>query len=245
MSKDVLYTLEELAQAAQITPRAVRYYAAKGLLPAPQSRGRFALYGTAHLNRLRLIAQLKHALLPLAAMRDRMLSLTETQVAALLTRSEWPLSNSDPQTGDTLADIPSDSVAATLEAQEEAYQYLLDALSARPGMDPAASEPLQVAQTSHRALFVRPGEEDKETRRQGKEETEEGEREKGKGKSVGAQFIAPDTQSSIVNRKSKIESWQRILLAPGVELHIRVPQTSETNAKLEQLIAEATALFQP
>ena len=224
MTRDALYTLEELAQTAQITPRAIRYYAAKGLLPAPQSRGRFALYGTAHLNRLRLIGQLKQALLPLASMRDRMLSLTDAQVAALLTRSEWPTSDPPSQTGNTLTGVPPDTAGATLEEQAEAYQYILDALSARPAGDTSLhAEALPPALPSRRALFPRPtsvGEEE-ETGRQG-------DREK---------------HSTVLNPQSAIEIWRRVLLAPGVELHVRVPETAEAGAELERLIARAESLF--
>ena len=226
MTRDALYTLEELGQAAHITPRAVRYYAAKGLLPAPQSRGRYALYGTAHLNRLRLIARLKQALLPLAAMRDRMLSLTDAQVAALLTRAEWPIRQTDAKTGDALAEVPPDTVGATLEEQAEAYQYILDALTARIGDHADISpEPSFSVPPSHRALFPRPAEKEKEKRRKGEEETGEG-------------------QSTIPNPQAKVETWQRILLAPDVELHVRVPQLPQEQARLENLIAEAKSLFE-
>ena len=229
MTKDALYTLEELAQTAHITPRAVRYYAAKGLLPGPQSRGRYALYGTAHLNRLRLIGQMKQALLPIAAMRDRMLSLTDAQVAALLTRSEWPARNSHPQTGDALTDVPPDTVGATLEEQAEAYQYILDALTARPNGEAIPAETAQSAPPSRRALFPRPVAEDKETGRQGDKEREE------------LQSSDTNHQSPTANHQSEI--WRRIVLAPGVELHVRDDENTQNREKLERLIAEAKSLF--
>ncbi len=233
MTKDALYTLEELAQAAQVTPRAVRYYAAKGLLPAPQSRGRYALYGTAHLNRLRLIAQLKQALLPLAAMRDRMLCLTEAQVGALLTRSEWPIGHAHPEAGDALTEVPPDSAGATLEEQAESYQYLLDALTARPSADTVTSfEPSQPTQLSRRALFPHPHpeEEEKEKRRKGEKE-------------IGGQELGNREQGT-EEAQLVIETWQRVILAPGVELHIRAPQSTQANEKIKQLIAEAKSLLQ-
>ena len=232
MTKDALYTLEELAHTAHITPRAVRYYAAKGLLPGPQSRGRYALYGTAHLNRLRLIGQMKQALLPIAAMRDRMLSLTDAQVAALLTRSEWPARHSHSQTGDALTDVPPDTVGATLEEQAEAYQYILDALTARPNGEEIPAETAQSVPPSRRALFPRPVAEEEEKRRKGEKEIQETRDERREGE-----------QSSIVNRQSSIELWRRILLAPGVELHVRGSETAGTQEKLERLIAEAKTLF--
>ena len=52
------YTIDELAQAAQMTVRNVRAYQDRGLIPPPEIRGRTGIYGPAHLARLRVIAPL-------------------------------------------------------------------------------------------------------------------------------------------------------------------------------------------
>jgi len=39
------------------------------------------------------------------------------------------------------------------------------------------------------------------------------------------------------------ELWQRILLAPGIELHVRAPIGDQQRERLDRLIAEARALF--
>lgn len=49
------YTIDELAQAAQMTVRNVRAYQDKGLIPPPEIRGRTGIYSEAHLARLRVI----------------------------------------------------------------------------------------------------------------------------------------------------------------------------------------------
>ena len=57
--KDALeYTIDELAQAAQMTVRNVRAYQDKGLIPPPEIRGRTGIYSAAHLARLRVIGPL-------------------------------------------------------------------------------------------------------------------------------------------------------------------------------------------
>ena len=61
------YKLEELAQAAGTSPRTVRYYVQRGLLPAPAFRGKDTSYGEEHLVRLRAIRRLQEAFLPLDA----------------------------------------------------------------------------------------------------------------------------------------------------------------------------------
>ncbi|WP_067660732.1 MerR family transcriptional regulator [Nocardia harenae] len=52
------YRVAELAEAAAVPVRTVRYYQERGLLAAPERRGRNAFYSEAHLERLRLIADL-------------------------------------------------------------------------------------------------------------------------------------------------------------------------------------------
>lgn len=58
---DGLRTVDELASAAGLTVRTVRFYATKGLLPPPTLRGRIGLYDDAHLARLALIRDLQAA----------------------------------------------------------------------------------------------------------------------------------------------------------------------------------------
>ena len=53
------YRVHELADLAGITVELLRSYQSKGLLPAPRHEGRVAWYGERHLERLRLIRDLK------------------------------------------------------------------------------------------------------------------------------------------------------------------------------------------
>jgi DNA-binding transcriptional MerR regulator len=52
------YRIGELAREAGVTPRTVRYYQERKLLPPPRRVGRIAWYSRAHLVRLRVIGQL-------------------------------------------------------------------------------------------------------------------------------------------------------------------------------------------
>ncbi|MEC4016226.1 MerR family transcriptional regulator [Streptomyces sp. H27-D2] len=52
------YRIEELARAAGVKVRNLRYYQERGLLPPPRRAGRIAWYSEDHLARLRLIADL-------------------------------------------------------------------------------------------------------------------------------------------------------------------------------------------
>lgn len=63
-------TVDELAAAAGIPVRRIRFYAGKKLLPPPRLDGRTGLYGPAHLARLQLIADLQDAGYTLSAIED-------------------------------------------------------------------------------------------------------------------------------------------------------------------------------
>ena len=65
--------VEELALAAEVSVDTVRYYQGRGLLTPPSRRGRIALYGQEHVERLERIRQLQGQGLSLAAI-GRLLS---------------------------------------------------------------------------------------------------------------------------------------------------------------------------
>nr|WP_051740187.1 MULTISPECIES: MerR family transcriptional regulator [Kitasatospora] len=52
------FRVEELAEAAGITTRTLRFYRERKLLQPPRREGRIAWYGESHLSRLRMIAEL-------------------------------------------------------------------------------------------------------------------------------------------------------------------------------------------
>ena len=53
------YKIADLARIARTPPRTIRFYIARGLLPAPIQAGRNAAYGEEHVAALRRIAELK------------------------------------------------------------------------------------------------------------------------------------------------------------------------------------------
>lgn len=71
------FTVDELAAAAGIPVRRIRFYAGKRLLPPPRLDGRTGLYDDAHLARLRLIAELQETGYTLAAIEEFLSSLPE------------------------------------------------------------------------------------------------------------------------------------------------------------------------
>lgn len=63
-------TIDELAAHTGVPTRTIRFYQARGALMRPEIRGRVAYYGDAHVERLRLIAQLQDRGLRIDAIRD-------------------------------------------------------------------------------------------------------------------------------------------------------------------------------
>ncbi|MGK3965262.1 helix-turn-helix domain-containing protein [Sorangium sp. So ce118] len=66
------YKLDDLAGEAGVAPRTVRYYVQRGLLPAPEFRGKDTAYGREHLARLRAIKALQQAHWPLEEIQARL-----------------------------------------------------------------------------------------------------------------------------------------------------------------------------
>ena len=83
--QELLYTIEELAKLTDTKVRTIRYYIVKGLMPAKETRGRCALYTNAHLQRLQLILKIKAANLPLETIKSQLNSVSDENVASLLT----------------------------------------------------------------------------------------------------------------------------------------------------------------
>lgn len=65
VTNDAPLKLDELAERAGVSPRTVRFYVQRGLLPPPVFRGKDSSYSHDHLVRLRAIQRLKDRFLPL------------------------------------------------------------------------------------------------------------------------------------------------------------------------------------
>jgi len=78
-------TIDELAQASNVSSRTIRYYTHEGLLPPPALKGRLGLYSNEHIKKLELIKKLqKETYLPLSIIRE---IVTEPKRAELLDRN--------------------------------------------------------------------------------------------------------------------------------------------------------------
>ena len=64
------FTIDELASKTGVPSRTIRFYQAKGVLPAPRRDGRVAYYDHTHVERLAVVGKLQDKGLHLRAIRD-------------------------------------------------------------------------------------------------------------------------------------------------------------------------------
>jgi DNA-binding transcriptional MerR regulator len=85
------YRVDELARAAGISVEVLRSYQSKGLVPPPRHTGRVAYYDGTHLDRLKLIRDLKtrgHSLRAIASMLENGAATARQPIAAAVLASE-------------------------------------------------------------------------------------------------------------------------------------------------------------
>ena len=120
------YTLQELATAAGVSIRTIRYYIGEGLLPAPVGSGPQSHYTQSHFNRLRAIGLLKDRYLPLREIRKSHSGLDDEEIERIIATHEG---TAEPSPLD--ADVegaPAMPAAAPLRISE-APDAMYDALS--------------------------------------------------------------------------------------------------------------------
>lgn len=189
MTEDEYYTIAELASRLGLTPRTIRYYTSEGLLPPPETRGKYARYGAAHLQRLHEIGRLKAQYLPLSVIRARL----EAEGASPT------VDRLDPQPRTNVPPGFNPSPSVQLRAPAGAELQAADPFRLTPA-------PLPMGRVEFFPSNSEPADKADEI----------------------------DEQS-----RRPAERWERIVLTPGVELHIRETLSARRRQKLNDLIAAA------
>jgi DNA-binding transcriptional MerR regulator len=247
MAQATLYTIGQLAELAGVTPRTIRYYTAEGLLPRPDARGQYALYGEEHLLRLQLVAQLKETYLPLAEIKARIENLDDTQIRVLLDDHRESLAP-PASAADYLAQVRARQLAAQsarhLAERAELYAAAeTPMLGLRPSAAPASAAPEPAAPSyGFAAPIAAPAATGPRTE---EEEATPAPQQQG---GLLRKLLPPrrDRAAGVPKQASPQgeERWRRIDLAPGIELHIREPAEPAVHARVDRLIALARSLFE-
>jgi DNA-binding transcriptional MerR regulator len=77
-------TIEDLAKQSGLSLRTLRYYIQEGLLPGPDSLGKYARYSQEHLDRLEIIRRLKNLRLPLSEIRHLLDNMSPSELDKIL-----------------------------------------------------------------------------------------------------------------------------------------------------------------
>lgn len=109
-------SIQELADAAGVSVRTIRYYIAEGLLPPAGTRGKSAAYGHDHLLRLRLIRRLVEQHRPLAEIRAKLAGLTSMEIQSLVDTEDRRQEQIAPFNRSL---SPRDYIAALLDQERE------------------------------------------------------------------------------------------------------------------------------
>jgi len=212
-------TIQELAMRARVTPRTVRYYVQEGVLPPP-GRGRPAEYTGEHLRRLAMIRRLKDQYLPLEEIRDTMQRLTLEEVEELLTRSAEARG-----TADRLSSA-SDYIEGVLNQTAVREEMKRNASSPLPPPPPSPAPAVMPA-----PFFSAPG-------------------------GVAYSYPAPPdleqrSRATLSGKSLQVQSeleqngpWQRITIAPGIELHFVLTDDAQTNSIAAQILDAAQEIVE-
>ncbi len=243
---EIAYTIGQLAELAGVTPRTIRYYAAEGLLPRPDARGQYALYGEQHLLRLQLIGRLKATYLPLGEIKARIEHLDSAQIRALL--DEQRDSPAPPTSAaDYLAQVRAHQQApqSTRHLAERAEPYAAAEKPLRSLRPPAAPASATAAPAAPAYAFAAPIAAPATAAPRTEEAAATPPPQAGLLRRLLPQRRARADAAASKEQSPQVEQrWRRVDLAPGVELHIREPAAPALHQRIDQLIALAHDLFE-
>ena len=209
MPTDADYTIADLARLTGLNVRTLRYWISQGLIPASGESGPGAHYGDGHLDRVRLIKRLQAEYLPNAEIRRRLADLTDADVASLVGDE-----------ADTQAPRETSS----------ALEYVRGILGVPP---PAAGSPPQ----SRPAALLRSFAPSDITATPASPQAPMPVVGQVGQLSEAAAPEPPATESTQTTPERS--QWDRLSLAPNIELHVRRPLSRLEQRRVERLITIA------
>ena len=224
------YTLADLARLADVTPRTVRYYVAQGLLPSPEAAGPSTRYGEGHLARLRLIKRLQREHLPLAEIRLRLERMGDEEIVATVTALDAvepePPRGPDDTLGFVRALMARTGVRPTTSAAPApaARVFLrMDLAAPAPTADAGAPDAMASGPAPDAPATPAPP--------------------SAMPAPASPPSAEPGTRPSGPRLVHDRSTWERLVITPDVELHVRRPLDRAANKRVDQLERIARELF--
>ncbi len=119
------YKLDELAREAGTSARTVRYYVQRGLLPAPEFRGKDTGYGREHLARLRAIRRLQEAFFPLEAIAAELSLRTPAEIERIAEGKSMPTRLYTPRASPSPTDAASDRESTSVSTGKRLTRFAI------------------------------------------------------------------------------------------------------------------------
>lgn len=240
-ARDAL-SIAELAGRAEVTPRTVRYYVSEGLLPPPGGAGQQRVYTHEHLLRLKTIKRLKDRYLPLGEIRERLAGLTLAEMEELAQAPPEPAPSS---AFDYISAVLANSAPRDMSAPPAPPAF---APLAAPGATPPAAPPAFMPPTVPLAVPVTPPLEPPMAPPTGAftpDRSAPAAELPEPPPSRGHPASAPPAQrtSTPPAQGAPAGVWQRVALAPGVELHYQPSGDKARDSAIARLIGAAARLF--
>jgi DNA-binding transcriptional MerR regulator len=211
------YELKDVADRAGVTPRTVHFYIQQGLLPPAGSPGPGARYSEAFLARLVLIRRLQREHRPLAEIRQRLAGLDDRALIELVTATSKDGGNAAPE-------------------KTSAIEYVRSVLGQSPPRSTGASPPPSAPPAASRTSWLRGLTSPLHALRVTHDEPP--------AFDLAPAAAAPSPSAPPAPAVPARSQWDRIVLAPDVELHIRRPLTREQNKRVERLLVAARQILQ-
>jgi DNA-binding transcriptional MerR regulator len=269
MVQQGMYTLKDLCDLAQVTPRTVRYYISEGLLRSPGA-GPGAKYDEAHLARLRLIRRLQREHLPLAEIRNRLRALSDDDVRDIVSAPPPPPADS---AADYIRGILAGRGVALLRTPDAGGRVstaprpvhplrgLLPARKVAGGMPayPGASEAVASALAGSepaRAAVPAPPAKPAAGAEVASDEAALALKARAAVREIAADYEAPSVDYEAPSAETETapepprqgmperSQWERISLTPDLELHVRRPLSRVQNRQLTRLLQFARELLE-
>lgn len=224
--------IHELAERAGVSVRTIRYYIAEGLLPAPTTRGRYAYYSQEYLDLIELIRRLKEAYLPLREIRALVLNLPAEKVKEVLEKN---------------AGLSQEELLRAVRDVAQEYQEEPDKplQSFGPPEDSAASYAGRILEDSPKYLSPGPA--------PIKHKLDLGRINSPKREDPFEDYhpaLAQESPSDAVFDRNELpvrprdeSTWQRIEVAPGVELLVEMAVYQKLQERIRKLIRLAREIL--